>query len=576
MAEETELARLVVRLVGDASSYHQMVNESTKHTDQLELASRGSRRAVTGTGHAISQLGMALSLVNPGLGTTTMEIGHLTASLGGAMHAAHSFHNIIGVLQTVAMSPLTWVAIPAVVGGLIAWKNHTDGVKEAEEKLKEETKKLEAGLKTYAMSLDILSKGPKPIFGEAEGGVDKRKEALEKAYEEAQKAVMVGEERIRSIQKEQREKELRAQENYAESTARPATLSNLWKSAFVVPEDTAQETYVKRLTEAETKLKDAMTELHAVQKVADQFVPSYAKQKEEEVLNEKAAALKKETEEIEKNNAAYGTKVEVLEQSEADLRRAGKSNVEKAVMDLADKGGERFEQQLLRENLTVAESINKQAELTTQIVDLTKSLEAQSMTLGMSSADLQIYKASLEGVAPGILAAAKAASLHAKMMEEQSKAVDKAAAIQTKFEDPASKMLETRQELGDLLNRNLITLDMYNKALAEAEAQAHKDYTAKFKVSGVDAVVKGSAAAAERWASFKTGAMEMPRMDLNRQRANPWVVEPGNKGNAQQIGIDRVDATKVLDKIETHLRNSLELEKARSGEAVVMVESGIA
>jgi len=67
MAKETEIERLVVRLVGDDSSYHVMMKEAAAGTDQLK--SMGN--------DLVSRLGSGISLLNPTIGSSIRQLGML-------------------------------------------------------------------------------------------------------------------------------------------------------------------------------------------------------------------------------------------------------------------------------------------------------------------------------------------------------------------------------------------------------------------------------------------------------------------------------------------------------------------
>jgi hypothetical protein len=131
-------------------------------------------------------------------------------------------------------------------------------------------------------------------------------------------------------------------------------------------------------------------------------------------------------------------------------------------------------------------------------------------------------------------------------MRKYNAQVDRAKQLTDQYATPVEKLIKTKSELDSLLQQNLISIDTYNRALEDAEKQAHKDYTVDFKAAGVDNVIAGSAEAMRRMEEYRDRAREMRGINprVNRQpngiAAQPQVIaqplgrQGGGESKAEQ------------------------------------------
>lgn len=158
----------------------------------------------------------------------------------------------------------------------------------------------------------------------------------------------------------------------------------------------------------------------------------------------------------------------------------------------------------------------KKNELNQDIKKLTEDLEMQATVFGMAADQVDLYKLSLRGASSEDLAAANAARESLKAMSDKQKLMDQGKELTKQFASPQQKLAERQKELDKLLAAGAIDVNVYTKAMDEAQKQMSKDYTADFNIKGIDAVAKGSAEAASRLAEYSMG---LNKMDTNSMTA---------------------------------------------------------
>lgn len=151
-------------------------------------------------------------------------------------------------------------------------------------------------------------------------------------------------------------------------------------------------------------------------------------------------------------------------------------------------------------------------QLTDAIADLTKGMEEQVATLGMTASQADIWRVANMGATDAQLAAARAAADAIDTYEAEQKAIEdlqrvqedrarEAAAITASVATPLEKYQEQISKLQDLLSTGDISQDTFTRAMAAARkemddaANAGRDIKVRFRVEGVEAVQAGSQAA---------------------------------------------------------------------------------
>lgn len=156
--------------------------------------------------------------------------------------------------------------------------------------------------------------------------------------------------------------------------------------------------------------------------------------------------------------------------------------------------------------------IEEQKKLKTDTDNLTKSLEEQIATFGMSSTEAAIYKLRLRGVSEEELKAAKIAARKLDAIQKEQKLIDRGKELTEQYLTPAQKLANTQKELDELLRGGHIGIDTYTRALEDAYDQVNKDYTVNFGVTGVDAVAAGSLEALSRFEEYRAG-IKLPTLN---------------------------------------------------------------
>ena len=167
------------------------------------------------------------------------------------------------------------------------------------------------------------------------------------------------------------------------------------------------------------------------------------------------------------------------------------------------------------------------------IKELNYDLGDQIATFGMTGAALEIYKLKLRGATEEELALANSRAKELESLKAGQALLDKATSLTEKYADPQQKLIETQAELGQMWMKGLISVETYTKALADAEKQAHKDYTTTFGVSGVDAVASGSMEALARIQEYQSRTQAG---NMKIASTQTWQ-NPQNDPNATSAGI---------------------------------------
>jgi TP901 family phage tail tape measure protein len=152
-----------------------------------------------------------------------------------------------------------------------------------------------------------------------------------------------------------------------------------------------------------------------------------------------------------------------------------------------------------------------------ELEGLIKKQELLEHTVGMNARQVLIYRMSVAGATEADLAAAKAfdekmSALEAfdksldAMIKEDDRRAAKAAALAEKHASPTEKIVKEQQEVIDLYNEGLISLEAYNAEIAELNDKLHEvegEKKIKLKVEGLDAVEGGTAEALDRIEKFR-------------------------------------------------------------------------
>lgn len=138
----------------------------------------------------------------------------------------------------------------------------------------------------------------------------------------------------------------------------------------------------------------------------------------------------------------------------------------------------------------------------------------------------KIYEMELAGVAKAELDAARAADQQLTALEKKKKAIEDAKQVTEQYRDPTQKLAERQAELRGMLEAGMITVDVYTNAMKAAEGQMRKDYSANFRINGIETLTMGSQAALVEMEKYRKMLAMMaqdeagtdPKEDKKKQR----------------------------------------------------------
>jgi hypothetical protein len=133
-----------------------------------------------------------------------------------------------------------------------------------------------------------------------------------------------------------------------------------------------------------------------------------------------------------------------------------------------------------------AEGAKQVAEANKTYADTTAKLQEQIATAGMAADEAERYRLAQKGLSAAELEVVKSMQLQAD-----------AAKLSEQYRSPAEKMAREQKRLKEMLDANLISQDVYAKAMEEARKKGEKPIKTEYKVDGVQAAIAGSREAAE-------------------------------------------------------------------------------
>jgi hypothetical protein len=140
----------------------------------------------------------------------------------------------------------------------------------------------------------------------------------------------------------------------------------------------------------------------------------------------------------------------------------------------------------------------------------------------------------MQGATDAELGLATARMKELEALKENEELMAKAQALTEKYITPQEQLTKTQQELEAMFMKGAISVEVYQKALADAEKQANKDYTANFGVTGVDAVAAGSAEAMARLNEYSSRTATQGMIAANHS----WQANPSDSVTNESIAQD--------------------------------------
>lgn len=170
----------------------------------------------------------------------------------------------------------------------------------------------------------------------------------------------------------------------------------------------------------------------------------------------------------------------------------------------------------LMEEIKILEEEEAQLEKREQLYkDMNESMDQQIATMNMTTAEVDLYKASLEGLSDVEMMILKIKSDKLVKMKEEKKLMDEGERLTKAMRKPAEKLADGQEKLKEMLELGAISVETYGRAMDKLE----KDMQVKvsFSISGIDAVASGSLEAMARIEEFRALAAEPNKVDFREQ-----------------------------------------------------------
>jgi len=197
---------------------------------------------------------------------------------------------------------------------------------------------------------------------------------------------------------------------------------------------------------------------------------------------------------------------------------------------------------------------------------LTEKYSEQVAIFGMNSREAAIYKLEVAGATEADLEQARALDMKLTELEKNKKLMKQGEAITKKLRTEEQKLADSEKELSDMLAAGAIDLDTYERGMVKLHEETKKDFKVKFKVSGVEGVIAGTADAAARLEEFRTLAKkqkEDPPIDFRGQGQDIQ-----SSGLAKRFGeaVTGTEADKALATAQANEKKRQEEEAAKAKE----------
>lgn len=242
--------------------------------------------------------------------------------------------------------------------------------------------------------------------------------------------------------------------------------------------------------EAATKAMD-LAERGADPKKVEEIQRLIAKEKELRDAKEARKAADKESKDVAKDVDTLTNKLQHQVETFGQVAKSAE------IAALSERGATDDMLKSATEYAAKLDELKKSQKLTDDIKDFNEKLAAQVQTFGMGADEAELYGLKVRGATDAQLEGARALSAQKKALEENKKLTEEAMKV-TRKQDPLADYIEKYKELKEMLDKNKISQEVFNKAIKEAEEQFVKakeeaNITLRFSVEGNDAVRAGTA-----------------------------------------------------------------------------------
>ena len=298
-----------------------------------------------------------------------------------------------------------------------------------------------------------------------------------------------------------------------------------------------------------------------------------------QLVEEQQKELQKLNEELKLQEATVGMTASEIQIYKAEQQGANEKTME--ALRVIQLENEKL-QESINEKKKAEEASRKLAEaeqkLKEDVTKTTDKMQDSVDTWGMTSREAELYRLEMQGATKEELEMARALDKKLTELEKEKKAMEEHKALMKKGEaltkslrTEEEKLADGEKELGEMLKAGAIDLETYERGMEKLHEKTKKDFKVKFKVSGVEAVIAGTADAAARLEEFRA-------LSKKQEKDPPVDFKKRGKEIQQQGRIDSVakglagpsEADKAIAKAA---ENEKKRQEAAAAEAQKLAEA---
>ena len=214
---------------------------------------------------------------------------------------------------------------------------------------------------------------------------------------------------------------------------------------------------------------------------------------------------------------------EVTKELEKQLATFGMTTQQIAIYELRLAGASEAQLRSAGNLRRMLDRMTKEAEVQKAVDDLVKSLREQAATYNMTAAEAAVYRLQMQGATADQLASARALNLQIHAQDAWMDMVKRSDEITKQFRTPLQQVTEQIAELQKLSEFGLLSDETMTEAMKDIDRQlldiARDAHKAGAEIGRFDAALSGSAEAASRVAEFRERMSGGDTRERDRLRA---------------------------------------------------------
>jgi DNA repair exonuclease SbcCD ATPase subunit len=162
----------------------------------------------------------------------------------------------------------------------------------------------------------------------------------------------------------------------------------------------------------------------------------------------------------------------------------------------------------------------EEGKLIDQSYAILNPLDQQARIAAELSESMEQFHAAHKNVSEDEEKAAQQHFLSTAEMHEHNQMLQEGASLLEKYKEPLDRLIDSQTKLKQLRAARAISDKVFQKAMADEYGKAHKDYTAQFKTTRMEALGTGTSAAAEAMQEYNLGKMAIPLDNMQDKKAD--------------------------------------------------------